>query len=340
MASKSLPPSEKEMNTYGGMFAASTFVTSVLGASLLVVQIVVVLYGVSGFLATPKDRRKGRLRFIIISLLMLAMCAIDIGFDLWKGFLILYTGGPDGVSYLRALNILYENWLWDAIGDTFLLAGIGLGDALMASKLWRCLVLWTDRKWVVLFPSLACIGSIASTITYLVGITSSNSGLRNKTELAGAVLNITMNIMITFLIVLRMMRARSRAAKAFPDQQPPRWYSEVTALVIESAAPLAIFGACFIALQGTIVSQGPASRLQSGCLLQRGRHNIITGVFRSFYNVFCTLSPQMVIFRVTRGKAWNSSMVEATGEGTNLSQPIQFTCSTRETTTSKFSASV
>ncbi|KAH6911873.1 hypothetical protein BKA70DRAFT_1423620 [Coprinopsis sp. MPI-PUGE-AT-0042] len=299
MSSESRPPSDDEMNTYGGMLAASTFGISILNASLLVVQIVLVLYGISGFFATPRERRKGRLRLIIISSLMVVMCTIDISFDSWKYFLILYTGGPDGVSYLQALTSLYEseNWRWDPIGDAFLFTATAIGDILMASPI----SFISDRKWVVVLPSLACIGSIASKIAYLVGIVSSNSDLSNKMLVAGAALHVAMNIMITFLIVFRVMKARSRSVKAFPGQEPPRWYSDVTATVVESAAPLAIFGIVFITLSGTIVSES-ARQLEPGQLLRSGRLNIVTDVAGCFYDAFSILSPQMIIVRVTRAR--------------------------------------
>ncbi|KAH6911867.1 hypothetical protein BKA70DRAFT_865076 [Coprinopsis sp. MPI-PUGE-AT-0042] len=346
------------------MFAASVFVTSILNSSLLgesgifleqgplpvtthtfysaVVQILLVLYGVSGFFATPKDRRKGRLRFIIISSLMVVMCTIDISFDLCKNFLILYTGGPDGVSYLQALRFLdaSENWRWEPIGDALFFAAIAIGDILM---LWRCLVLWTDRKWVVLLPALACLGSITSKIIYLVGdITTSSLGLRVKVQLTGAVSNVAMNIMITFLIVLRVMQAKYRAAKAFPNQTPPRWYSKVTALVVESAAPLAIFGICLITLRGINLAEAEKPVQSGSSGLQRARRNIVTDVVQCFYDAFCTLSPQMIIVRVTRGKAWtHSSVIEATDEGAmDLSQPMQFARSAKETTDSNNSNSI
>ncbi|KAH6907505.1 hypothetical protein BKA70DRAFT_1563018 [Coprinopsis sp. MPI-PUGE-AT-0042] len=329
MASESLPPSDQEMNTYGGMLAASIFGTSVLSASLLVVQIVLVLYGFSGFLATPEERRKGRLRFIIISSLMVVFCTIDIIFDLWKNFLILFTGGPEGVSYLKAFGVLdiTENWRWDPIGDAFFFTAIAFGDILM---LWRCSILWSDKRWVVLFPFLACLGSIASNITSIVADIVSDDGLSNKVLISGAVSNVAMNIMITSLIVFRVLQARYRTAKAFPNREPPRWYSEVMALVVESAAPLAIFGILFIALSGTILSES-SRQLQSGHVLQRAGHNVATDVVKSIYDAFCTLSPQMIIVRVTRGKAWNSSGAEGTEKGGNFSQPIQFAHSARDT---------
>ncbi|KAH6907538.1 hypothetical protein BKA70DRAFT_1104436 [Coprinopsis sp. MPI-PUGE-AT-0042] len=329
MASESSQPSDKEIDIYGSMLAADNFVNSVLGASLLVVQIVLVLYGVSGFFATPKDRRKGRLRFIVISALMVMLCAVDICLDLWVNFLLLYNGGPDGVSYLQAYSILIENWRWWAVGKTFFFAAIALGEFLMASPLWRCLVLWMDRKWVVLFPFFACLGAIGES---LVGDVTFNIGLRNQVMLAGAVLRVAGNIMITFLIVFRVMRARSCTAKAFPNQEPPRWYSEVTALVIESAAPLAIIGICYIGLYAPF-----CHNRQDGS--KQGTLNIAGDVVGCFYDAFCTLSPQMIIVRVTRGKAWNS-VADATDKGEDVSHPIQFAHSEKETTTLNISASV
>ncbi|KAH6907555.1 hypothetical protein BKA70DRAFT_1223380 [Coprinopsis sp. MPI-PUGE-AT-0042] len=209
MASEFRPPSDKEIDAYGAMFAADVFGFAILNASLLVVQIVLVLYGVSGFFATPKDRRKGRLRFIIISVLMVGMCIIDICFDLWKYFTILYTGGPDGVSYLRALQFLsvVENWRWDQIGNAFIFAAIALGD-----------FSWQVQKWVVVLLFLACLGSIASYIAYIVGGVTSNNGLSNKAILAGSGLNVTMNIMITFLIetIQDLQSSRLREAREPP----------------------------------------------------------------------------------------------------------------------------
>ncbi|KAH6907536.1 hypothetical protein BKA70DRAFT_1563040 [Coprinopsis sp. MPI-PUGE-AT-0042] len=320
MASESNPPSDKEMNTYGFMYAATTFGLSILSTALFVVHIVLVLYGVSGFFSTPKERRKGRLRFIIISCLMMVMCAIDIvASDLWEYFLILYAGGPDGLSYLQTMSDQRENWLWVTIGDILFTTAIVLGDILM---LWRCLVLWTDRKWVVIFPSLVCLGSITSNITWIVSDVTSDVDLRSNTLLTSYILRVAMNVMITFLIVLRVMRVRARTAKAFPHQEPPRWYLGVTALVVESAAPLAIFG------------------LESGYMLKRARRSTFGNAVACFYDAFCTLSPQMIIVRVTRGKAWDSCAVEATDREANISQPIQFAHSTKETTPSNTSASV
>ncbi|KAH6907554.1 hypothetical protein BKA70DRAFT_1283337 [Coprinopsis sp. MPI-PUGE-AT-0042] len=64
-------------------------------------------------------------------------------------------------------------------------------------------------------------------------------------------------------------------------------------------------------------------------------------VAQCFYDAFCTLSPQMIIVRVTRGKAWtHSTVVDGTVEGAKLSQPIQFAHSARGTTASNISDSV
>ncbi|KAH6907528.1 hypothetical protein BKA70DRAFT_1489590 [Coprinopsis sp. MPI-PUGE-AT-0042] len=299
MASEFRPPSDQEMDTYGFMFAVDVFVSSTLNSSLFVVQIVLVLYGVSGFFATPKDRRRGRLRFIIISSLMLAMCAIDISLGLWKDFLILFTGGPDGVSYLRAKGVLdvNENWRWDSMGDVFFYTAIALGDILMATLALSCNMDGEKMGRPVSLPGLSWLNR-----------------LRAKAQLAGAVLHVAMNIMITSLIVFRVMQARSRAAKAFPDQEPPRWYSEVTALVVESAASARYLWHLHYSLQ---------------------KHH-----FDPVGKAAPTLSPQMIIVRVTRGKAWNSTVVGATDEGSNPTQPIQFARSTKEMTASNISDSL
>ncbi|KAH6907530.1 hypothetical protein BKA70DRAFT_1283279, partial [Coprinopsis sp. MPI-PUGE-AT-0042] len=57
------------------------------------------------------------------------------------------------------------------------------------------------------FPSLTFLGWIASNMAYLVGRFVPGTDLTVKFQLSGDVLNVAMSIMITFLIVLRVMRA-------------------------------------------------------------------------------------------------------------------------------------
>jgi hypothetical protein len=147
-----------------------------------------VVYGLSVFIGTPKDQRKGRLRFIIISWIILLASGTDVMIDLWFISRVLLTGGPTGISYLKALPAQYIAVQKPTIAsDALLCFAIAVGDILMVGKwenlwlhiltqwclsrahqLWRCLVLWKNKTWVVGFPILVFIASIGMLICCVI----------------------------------------------------------------------------------------------------------------------------------------------------------------------------
>jgi hypothetical protein len=94
-----------------------------------------VLYGVSIFLGTPKDARKGRLRFIVISCFILVTSSIDGAFDMWRAFRVLFAGGQNGGKYAPAYQ---QDWITYShiivAGDSLLAVAITVGDILMVSS--------------------------------------------------------------------------------------------------------------------------------------------------------------------------------------------------------------
>jgi hypothetical protein len=60
--------------------------------------------------------------------------------------------------------------------------------------------------------------------------------------IASACLSVSMNIMVTFLILWKLGRTWLEVSRAFPDRTRPHMYSNVMAVVVESALPLAVLG--------------------------------------------------------------------------------------------------
>ncbi|KAH6907433.1 hypothetical protein BKA70DRAFT_356299 [Coprinopsis sp. MPI-PUGE-AT-0042] len=290
-------PTELEKVTYRRILASSIFGSSILSGAQIAVQLFMVLYGVSVFLGTPKDARKGRLRFIIISCIILVTSSIDSIFDMWRTFRVLFAGGLAGGAYSTAYR---EDWISYShvivAGDSMLAIAIAVGDILM---LWRCLVLWKDKKWVVVLPSLACLGSIVCYVLYLLPERTTLGPVVDalKASVASSSLSVATNVMITILILSQLIKTRLSLSKALPDRKSPRLYSDVTAIIVESAAPLAFFGIC------SIVVTGIASLAEPKTLLGRGTVQAANDAFGSLYYAFSVLSPQMIIFRVTTGRS-------------------------------------
>ncbi|KAH6912343.1 hypothetical protein BKA70DRAFT_1098698 [Coprinopsis sp. MPI-PUGE-AT-0042] len=310
-------PSESELNTFGAMFAKSQFGTVIIGTASLVLQTTLVLYGIAAFLRAPKAKRAGRSPFILISCAILLTSSIDTILDIRRVFQTLYVGGPTGKSYIEAgFRLLETEAGIDRVGDVMLLISIAIGELLMAS-LWRCLILWRERKWVILLPTIAWIGGIGECFWSTMIKDGADA------RLAGAYLYVATHIMVTFLILLRLIVTWQRTSKAFPDRKVPRMYSDVAGIILESAAPLALFGI------GYIVTTSVALLYPTASIAQTATINVVDDAFSSLYFAFTALSPQMVIVRVTSGKSWKNS-TESRGGAALFSQPINFAHTERD----------
>lgn len=320
-------PSKDEWKIVSRTIAAAEFGGSILGGSLLLVQILMVLYGVQCFLRMPKDRQQGRRRFIAFSCLLLATSTVDVIFDLWDSFIILFDGRLSNDIYFEAFTYpkpCYKPYtrVWGGqqgyaiIGDVMLVSTIVLGDILL---LWRCLVLWRRSKWVIALPLFAGIGSLVCHIVYFA---IGGPDRAADAVIAAVVLSVTMNVMVTALIVFEVGMAWWVASRSLPSQGLCRVYSGIIEVMIESAAPLAFFGICWITVRAIWVSQPPEA------IFLRGRLYVLDGIFNWLYSSFCALSPQMIIVRLTTGTLWRDGSESTCGSGTAFSEPIHFACNT------------
>lgn len=315
-------PKESERDAYGTMAAQSHFTNAILGSAFLAVQWFIVLSGLSTFLQMPKDLRRGRLRFILISWFILITSSTDTILDIRDVFHHLYAGGPTGTAYMRALKANRMGSLATGVlSDAMLVACIAAGDILM---LWRCWILWAERKWLICIPTLTCIGSIVCQVLYLVWMvigttqpSENTNRLMSKGIMSAVSLSVAMNVMVTVLIIARLAQTWRHTAQALNRSKSPQMYSGVVGVIVESAAPLAIFGICFLAARSILLLHPPEK------LIPRGRIYAFDIVSNGLYSSFCALAPQMIIARVTSGKSWRNAE-ESQGEGISFSQPIQF----------------
>jgi hypothetical protein len=157
---------------------------------------------------------------------------------------------------------------------------------------------------------------------------------RVRAIIASASLGVATNIMVTLLILLRLAITWFNIRKTLPSRKKaPPMYTDVTIILVESAAPLALFGICFITSTAINYLRPPNT------LLEAGKSTVVAAVFDWLYYLFCVscdekfgchflidfqaLSPQMIIFRVTTGHSWRN-MAESEGGTVTFSRPIQF----------------
>jgi hypothetical protein len=93
-------------------------------------------YSLSVFLHTPKERRRGRARFIIISFMIWILYTFMTGLEASTDFEVLFNSEGTGISYLNWQADLWSNRLWWlGLHDLSLYFYIALGDGLMVSDI-------------------------------------------------------------------------------------------------------------------------------------------------------------------------------------------------------------
>ncbi|KAH6883709.1 hypothetical protein BKA70DRAFT_1446710 [Coprinopsis sp. MPI-PUGE-AT-0042] len=245
------------------------------------------------------------------------MSSIDGMLDIWAIFRTLYAGALSGRPYLQADDLVdVAHRRLNLVGDVTLEITIAVSDILM---LWRCLVLWNNRKWVVVLPALTSAGTIVCYAVYIIAQRATSVIQRDteKTMIAAASLNLAFNIQVTFLILLQLIITLRRTSKALPGRKTPLMYTSVASIMIESATPLTIFGICLAIVRGIVLFHHPES------LSQRALLAGLSQLFRCLYHSFCALSPQIIIFCVTSGRI-RGCVVHSEEGSVKVSRPIHF----------------
>ncbi|KAG2003799.1 hypothetical protein CC2G_004373 [Coprinopsis cinerea AmutBmut pab1-1] len=278
--------------------AISYYVSDFTGVFTIGIQLLMCTYGLSAFLATPLERRKGRLPYMILSFVIFILFVTITGFDLPKNCQILYRSEP-GASYYNERSRAIRGAMATA-SQALINAFVALGDALL---LYRCYAIWNDTLWVLVLPTLVFLSYIALALTNVarsaMGISGSSESqilISQQVQIAYTCLTVALNIITTSLIAYRIRSAQRLLSRSLPGRRMVV-YSNAARIVIESALPLSLFG-LFYAIFNTC---NWASRTSSG--LPNLDYYLTSSISSSVYFCFAALSPQMIIFRVTTGRS-------------------------------------
>lgn len=105
-----------------------------------------------------------------------------------------------------------------------------------------------SSRWLIPYS----VTGICLTFVPVTNITS------RRLIVAYIMLSVGTNIQVTALILFRLFKTRRSLAQILPGNELSHMYSETSAVLIESAAPLAVFGICAAAMVITrIHSEAP-----------------------------------------------------------------------------------
>ncbi|KAH6910510.1 hypothetical protein BKA70DRAFT_1424173 [Coprinopsis sp. MPI-PUGE-AT-0042] len=263
---------------------SSLFTTAVVDLAVSGLLAFMWCYALSRFMETHATGKKVRMPYLIASFVLFCMtltASIVGGVSIYE--ILLRVGLGDGRSGIgwATVDIIYTD-IWSK-GDLVWDISVLLADMLMV---YRFYLVWAEYPWVTVIPVsilLANLGVALRTFIPIEGL----EDLESRLDAVDICLSVGLNVVVTVLISVRLLRAHKRLLEAFPLLSDTVHLNAISILV-ESAAPVAVFGI------GTVVASfiSTVEAAKAGAILQ------------IFYKVAATLSPQLIIFRVLTGRSW------------------------------------
>lgn len=206
-----------------------------------------------------------------------------------------YPGGP--WQYFLAT----QNLPVDVIFFATLFVLTFLSDILV---LWRCWVIWTASGWtasgriaayvVTAFPTLLLLASFA--MGTLWTLQSSQPGLSLYSKLPQAygmsyyVISLTVNIIITILIIIRLLMYRRTILDVLPEEHA-RHYVSIATIMVESAALYSVLALIFIITYAV--------------------NNPMNQIFLTAASCAQQIASYLIIYRLADGRAWTKNTLDA-----------------------------
>ncbi|KAH6896132.1 hypothetical protein BKA70DRAFT_1318453 [Coprinopsis sp. MPI-PUGE-AT-0042] len=273
------------------VFEHSLYVGNYISGILYGVSLVLYLGTMKGLLGNKATRSSPRARrfFAIYSTIMFLLLTADVAVNAIWSQLCWINGRelPGGV-----LQFIVENtsvW-YQTFGSTTVVAMIFMGDALL---IYRLYVLWGQNLWVVAFPIIAYLAAFSLSICQLViaAAPKTDSLFGGKAVSFGVPyysITIGLNVLVTLAIFYRLSRLSKTVTRALGSENS-KTYTSVASMLVESAAPYAIFGIMF--------------------LIPYARGSDTALAFGQVWAKLTCICPQMIVFRVVAGKAWTKETV-------------------------------
>ncbi|TFK24334.1 hypothetical protein FA15DRAFT_704665 [Coprinopsis marcescibilis] len=286
----------KKMYDYvftGWTFLKPTMRLSLVGLFIqctgLGLQICLSVQSLSSFLSSPREARKARRGYVQMMYIILALYIIVTVLDVVNALSVIEALiGRNGGAHFMWIE---PASIWAA--RTCVLGAIQTaGDGLMV---WRCYIVWSVKRWVVIFPLIAYLASLSLGIVYISEAypgMSSESPSDTYNFVAAYFSSVALvSVLTTSLIAFRLIRMKWKIRNvASVSSGISSAYNRALVLVIESALPFTTFGI-----------------LAAVCAAGARESDILAQAFFLIAPIWiwtCALAPQLIIYRVTTGRSW------------------------------------
>ncbi|KAH6868890.1 hypothetical protein BKA70DRAFT_1242727 [Coprinopsis sp. MPI-PUGE-AT-0042] len=194
------------------------------------------IYMTTRFKATPKESKPARLLYMAVSFALLWLSTANAIINAAAIYRILFLVVPGDTSngweiMERAYRELYVE------GEVIWAAFVLITDCVLV---YRCYGIWLDRRWAVSLPLLLLLANIGIAIKSITTLYGSDE--RDLTlDRANIFISALLHIVITALICGKLFHVHRKIKKSLLSRTLDPFLG-MTSILVESAAPLAVFG--------------------------------------------------------------------------------------------------
>ena len=110
------------------------------------------------------------------------------------------------------------------------------------SKVYRCYTVWFNKKWISVPPLILLIINIGIGAKSIAVLLSDPTKRDRRLDIANIFISVFLHLIITALICGRLLYAHRKVSLLMTAEKTKNPYLGTISILIESAAPLAIFG--------------------------------------------------------------------------------------------------
>lgn len=240
---------------------------------------------------------------------------------------------PGGQDYCKLFKLTKNLLRYKGLEIAYASLVEALILAVDATLLYRFYVVFSTRRWVYLVVAVLSALSLAGPFIGFIALAKLASlGLKSDpwwtanfpqggflawhSPWLAVVLHVLVNVAITFAIIARITGARRQMRSVGGNWPHGNFYVGLTATLVESALPSAVFGVLAAALQRA--GKGHIESIRFSPMI--------------LWVAFTALAPQFIIIRVMQGRAWSKEVAQSAF--TSAEMPLAFASRGTDPTTS------
>ncbi|KAG2039349.1 hypothetical protein BDR03DRAFT_860001 [Suillus americanus] len=269
----------------------SFYIGNVFNSILYGVELMLYFNTMQTYLEKQSEHRPSDKFYMIFSTIILFLITIFVATQLLLGqeMWIINVGYPGGAL---AYFLAHVSAWYQTMGSVASILLQLMADGLL---IYRCFTVWRGSYCVLFVPCCLWLSSLVFGILDLITSGSPNGdfyeGLAARVGLVYFSLTIGLNVITTCLICGRII-FYARHMRNHLGLEVSKAYFTTVAIVVESALPYTLFGIAF--------------------LVSFGLDSDTSILFLSLYGMFTCISPQMLILRVARRRAWSAETAQPT----------------------------